>query len=84
MMEVLDPIVRDIIIGIILAGGVGMVAYIKRKFNKIDNLCLRIANLEKMITLLATMIEQQTKLAHPDIDTASIRKMIDIMMKNNH
>ena len=84
MAEFLDPIVRDIIIGIVLTGVIGLAAYIKRKFNKIDKLCQRIANLEKMITLLATMIEQQTKLAHPDIDTSNIRKMIDIMMKNGH
>jgi len=83
-MEVLDPIVRDIIIGVILAGVVGLAAYIKRRFNKIDSLCQRIANLEKMITLLATMIEQQVRIAHPDIDTLEIRKMIDIMMKNGH
>ena len=83
-MEVLDPIIRDIIIGVILTGGIGLVVYIKKKFNKIDNLCQRIANLEKTILLMATLIEQQTRLAHPNIDTSNLKKMIDIMMKNNH
>ena len=82
-MEPLDPIIRDIIIGVILAGGTGLILYIKRKFNKIDKLCQRIENLEKMIMLLATIIEQQTKLIHPDVDTSNLRKMIDIMMKDN-
>jgi len=82
-MEPFDPIIRDVIIGIILAGGIGLIAYVKKKFNSIDKLCNRITTLEKTILLMATAIEQQTKLAHPDIDTSNLKKMIDIMMKNH-
>jgi len=85
-MEVLDPIVRDIIIGIILAGGVGLIAYIKRRFNMIDKLCQRMNNLEKTIQVLTKLIAIQTKRSHPeDIkEIEDLEELIDIMMKNNH
>ena len=82
MEEILDPIVRDVIIGIVLAGGVGLFAYIRRKLNQLDKLCSRIVNLEKTILILTKLIATQTKRAHPDIDTSSLEKMIDIMMKD--
>lgn len=81
-MELLEPITRDIIIGIVLAGGLGLAAFVKKKFNSIDKLCNRIATLEKTILLMATLIEEQTRLAHPNIDTTNLKKMIDIMMKD--
>jgi len=83
-MELLEPITRDIIIGIALAGGLGFAAFVKKKFNSIDKLCDRITTLEKTILLMATAIEQQTKLAHPDIDTSNLKKMIDIMIKDGN
>ena len=85
-MEVLDPIIRDIIIGVILTGGVGLVVYIKRKFNRIDKLCQRMDNLEKTIQVLTKLIAIQTKRSHPeDIkEIEDLEELIDIMMKNNH
>ena len=79
-MELLEPLTRDIIIGIVLAGGLGLVAFVKRKLNKIDALCNRIENLEKAVRLLTKLIAEQTKRAHPNADTTLLKEAMDIVM----
>ncbi len=84
-MELLEPITRDIIIGIVLAGGLGLVAFVKKKLNKIDALCNRIINLEKAVQVLTKIIAIQTKRSHPEDakEVEDLIELMDIMMKDD-
>ena len=79
----IDPIIIDVIIGIILAGGVGLTAYIRKKFGQIGVLCQRVTRLQKAVIAMTKMIEVQTRLAHPEADTSEIQSMIKLILKDD-
>jgi len=69
MLEILDTLFTEIVIGIALGSGGTLIAYFRKISSTQKDLCLRVTQLQKALIILATALDRQSNRLHEEADS---------------
>tara|TARA_R110002012_G_scaffold281975_1_gene471588 strand:+ start:3439 stop:3687 length:249 start_codon:yes stop_codon:yes gene_type:complete len=81
MLEILDTLFTEIVIGIALGSGGTLIAYFRKISATQKDLCLRVTHLQKALIILATALDRQSNRLHEEADSDLedlVGKVLDI------
>ncbi len=69
MLEIIDELFSEIVIGLVMGSGGALLSYFKKLSNTQKNLCTEIQQLRKALIILATALDRQSNRLHQEADS---------------
>ena len=82
MLEIIETISTELLTAVLLGVGAGLVGYFRKIQKTNSDLCKKVERLQKTIIILAKVIDQNVKRAHPDQES-ELDELVQELLADN-